>query len=164
VRTAPADNLALHLALEQAAPGDVLVVDAGGVPCGSWGEVLTAAAEQRGVLGLVIDGGVRDVDRLAARRFPAFSRFVAVRRTSKHDPGSVGAPIVVAGRPVERGDAVVADVDGIVVIPQALVGKVVDAAVLRVAKEDGYFREILAGASTVDLLSLRETRVESPRV
>ena len=163
MRTAPADNLALHLALEQAAPGDVLVVDAGGFACGYWGEVLTAAAQQRGVVGLVIDGGVRDVDRLAARGFPTFSRFVSVRRTIKHDPGSVGDPIVVAGRPVERGDAVVADADGVVVIPRAVVEEVVDGALARVAKEDGYLREILDGASTVDLLHLRKAHAERPR-
>jgi len=163
VRTGPADNLALHLALEQAAPGEVLVVDACGLACGYWGEVLTAAAEQRGVVGLVIDGGVRDVEQLAARGFPTFSRAVSVRRTIKHDPGSVGAAIVVAGRQVERGDAVVADADGVVVIPRALVTQVVDAALVRVAKEEGYLREIRAGASTVDLLALREADAEPPR-
>jgi 4-hydroxy-4-methyl-2-oxoglutarate aldolase len=154
VRTAPEDNLAIHLALLEAVPGDVLVVDGHGLPCGYWGEVLAVAAQAKGVAGLVIDGGVRDVDRLAALGFPAFSRHVAVRRTVKVSPGEVGTPIVVGRRPAATGDVVVADADGVVVLPAAIVAEAGAAGEARVAKENGWLERLRAGATTVELLGL----------
>jgi 4-hydroxy-4-methyl-2-oxoglutarate aldolase len=155
VRTGPEDNLAIHLALLEAAPGDVLVVDAHALACGYWGEVLGVAARARGVAGLVIDGGVRDVERLAAIGFPAFSRFVTVRRTAKAVGGEIGGPIVVGGRPVSTGDMVVADADGVIVLPAAIVAATTAAGEARVAKEDGWMEQLRGGATTVDLLGLQ---------
>jgi len=154
VRTGPEDNLAIHLALLEASPGDVLVVDAHGLPCGYWGEVLGVAAQAKGVAGLVIDGGVRDVGRLASIGFPAFSRFVTVRRTAKAVAGEIGGPIVVGGRPVSTGDTVVADADGVLVLPASIVDATVAAGEARVAKEDDWMDRLRAGATTVDLLGL----------
>jgi len=154
VRTGPEDNLAIHLALLEASPGDVLVVDAHGLPCGYWGEVLGVAAQAKGVAGLVIDGGVRDVGRLAAIGFPAFSRFVTVRRTAKAVPGEIGSPIVVGGRTVSAGDTVVADADGVLVLSASIVDATVAAGEARVAKEDDWMDRLRAGATTVDLLGL----------
>ncbi|MFD3524240.1 4-carboxy-4-hydroxy-2-oxoadipate aldolase/oxaloacetate decarboxylase [Streptomyces sp. NPDC058653] len=155
VSTAPADNLPLHLALEQAEPGDVLVVDGRRESCGYWGEVLTAAARARGVLGLVIDGGVRDVDQLRARGFPVFSSAIAVRTTVKDDVGTVGTPIVLGGVTVGRGDLVVADSDGVVVIPSAAVETVRAGGLAREAAETGYLSRIDKGELTLDIYGFR---------
>src|SRR5262245_9573023 len=156
VRTGAEDNLALHLAVERAAPGDVLVADAGGLACGYWGEILAVAAQVRGVAGLVIDGGVRDVDRLAELRFPVWSRWVSVRRTVKQVAGDVGVATVVAGVPVAPGDVVVADADGVIVLPRDGVDEVAAAGEARLAKEEGFLARIRGGESTVDLFGLRD--------
>lgn len=116
---APGDNLAIHIAMERVPRGSVLVVATGNVIAGYWGEVLTVAAEAAGVAGLVIDGGVRDVAALAARRFPVFARGISVRGTVKASAPSVGQPAICAGVPVAAGDLVVADDDGVIVVPAA---------------------------------------------
>jgi 4-hydroxy-4-methyl-2-oxoglutarate aldolase len=151
VRTHPADNLPLHLALEQARPGDVLVVDGREELCGYWGEVLAVAAQARGVTGLVMDGGVRDTVELEELGFPAFSRGVCVRRTGKFWPGLVGEEITVAGVTVRPGDAVVADADGIVVLPPSAVAPTLERSKARVDKETSFLERIRAGESTMDL-------------
>ncbi|MEW2624111.1 4-carboxy-4-hydroxy-2-oxoadipate aldolase/oxaloacetate decarboxylase [Streptomyces sp. NPDC048106] len=151
VRTHPADNLPLHLALEQARPGDVLVVDGRGELCGYWGEVLAVAARARGVTGLIMDGGVRDTVELEEMGFPVFSRGVCVRRTGKFWPGLAGEEITVAGVPVRPGDAVVADADGIVVLPPSAVAPTLEKSEARVEKETAFLERIRAGASTMDL-------------
>ncbi|MGI5148048.1 4-carboxy-4-hydroxy-2-oxoadipate aldolase/oxaloacetate decarboxylase [Plantactinospora sp. CA-294935] len=156
VRTAAADNLPLHIAVEAARPGQVLVVAAQGEPCGYWGEVLTVAAQQRGIGGLVIDGGVRDTAALAARDFPTFSSSVAVRGTVKADPGTVGAPIVLGGVTVYDGDLVLADSDGVLVLPADRVDAVLDAARQRQADELRYLDRIRRGELTLDIYRLRD--------
>jgi len=115
------------------------VVNAGGGVRGYWGEVLTVAAQAVGVLGLVIDGGVRDTDQLAARGFPTFSRSIAIRGTTKHWTGLIGEPVLIGGVTVARGDTVVADTDGIVVIPAKQTERVLERSRERLAKE----REVL---------------------
>ncbi|GIG91999.1 4-carboxy-4-hydroxy-2-oxoadipate aldolase/oxaloacetate decarboxylase [Plantactinospora endophytica] len=156
VRTAPADNLPLHIAVEAARPGQVLVVAAQGEPCGYWGEVLTVAAQQRGIRGLVIDGGVRDTAALAALDFPTFSTSVAVRGTVKDDPGTVGAPILLGGVPVRDGDLVLADPDGVLVLPAERVDAVLAAARQRQADERRYLDRIRQGELTLDIYRLRD--------
>ncbi|HVQ96710.1 MAG TPA: 4-carboxy-4-hydroxy-2-oxoadipate aldolase/oxaloacetate decarboxylase [Mycobacteriales bacterium] len=151
VRTAEGDNLPLHLALEVAEPGEVLVVDAAGAPHGYWGEVLAVAAQQRGVRGLVIDGGVRDTERLEVLRFPVFSSSIAVRGTVKDDPGSVGAPLTLGSAPVTRGDIVVGDRDGIVVLPIRHCPAILAAARQRQQKEEAFLARIRAGELTLDI-------------
>ncbi|MCW5254120.1 MULTISPECIES: 4-carboxy-4-hydroxy-2-oxoadipate aldolase/oxaloacetate decarboxylase [unclassified Streptomyces] len=157
VLAAAADNLPLHWALEAAVPGDVLVVDAGGSRCGYWGEVLSVAALARGVRGLVIDGGVRDTAQLERLGFPAFSSSIAIRGTGKEWRGTVGAPVTLRGRTVRRGDLVVADQDGIVVLPAERVDEVVTAARARVEKEDAYMDRLRSGELTLDIYAFRET-------
>lgn len=157
VRTAPADNLPLHLALEAAQPGEVLVVDGRGAAHGYWGEVLTVAAQARGLTGLVIDGGVRDVDRLAELAFPAFSTAIAIPGTIKSDPGTVGAPITIGTVSVARGDIVIADIDGVVVVPQAKAADVLAASHRRQEAEQAYLTRIRAGELTTDIYGLRVT-------
>ncbi|MBV8462384.1 MAG: hypothetical protein JO368_03765 [Acidimicrobiales bacterium] len=155
VRCAPGDNLAVHVAVATAPAGAALVVDVGNVPDrGYWGEVLTTGAEARGLRGLVIDGGVRDVAALAAHGFPVFSATVALRGATKQLPGTVGAPIEVAGVRVELGDWVVADADGVVVVPGASLSEVRRAGQARADKEAGFFEALRAGRTTVELLGL----------
>lgn len=155
LRTHPADNLPLHLALEDARPRDVLVVDGRQELCGYWGEVLAVAAQVKGVRGLVIDGGCRDVERMAEIGFPVFSRGVSVRRTGKNFRGRINEPLVVAGVPVAPGDAVVADTDGVIVIPAGAVEATLAAADARLAKEALFMDRIRGGELTLDIYGFR---------
>jgi 4-hydroxy-4-methyl-2-oxoglutarate aldolase len=157
VRCAPGDNLAVHVGVTRAPAGSVLVVDVGAVPGrGYWGEVLTTAAEARGLAGLVIDGCVRDVDALEAHGFAVFSSGIALPGATKKLPGAIGGTVRIGGAPVSSGDWVVGDVDGVVVVPSARVGDVLEAGRARAAKEDGFFAELRDGRSTVELLGLDE--------
>jgi 4-hydroxy-4-methyl-2-oxoglutarate aldolase len=156
IRCHPGDNLALHRALEHAAPGDVLTVNAGGHLAGYWGEILAVAAQTAGITGLVIDGGVRDVDQLEAMGFPVFSRGVGVTRTTKHDGGLIGQPTVVGGILVSPGDVVLADGDGILVLPPTKVDEIAQRANARRTAEAGYLARIRDGELTLDIYGLRD--------
>jgi len=138
-----------------AAAGSVLVVDVGEErELGFWGEVLTVAAQARGIAGLVIDGCVRDVDALAAHGFPVFSSGVALTGATKEMPGSVNRPIVAGDVEVEAGDWIVGDVDGVVVVPTGDVDAVLAAAEARTTKEADLFEALEAGKTTIALLGL----------
>ena len=121
---------------------------------GFWGEVLTTAAQVRGIAGLVIDACVRDVDALAAHGFPVFSSGVALTGATKEMPGTVNREIVAGGIEVEAGDWIVGDVDGVVVVPRDAVDDVLAAAEARTTKEAGLFDALKAGRTTVELLNL----------
>jgi 4-hydroxy-4-methyl-2-oxoglutarate aldolase len=151
VQGAGGDNLALHLAVLKAAPGDVLAVDAGAAPHGHWGEVLTVAAQARGIAGLLIDGGVRDSREMSELGFPVFSRRNAIRGTRKDFPGVFGCAIRIGGAPISSGDLIVGDADGVVAIPRADITRVLDAADARVAQEQEYLARLRAGERTLDL-------------
>lgn len=155
LRCAPGDNLAIHLAVEQANPGDVLVVDGHGYIAGYWGEILTVAAQARGIAGLVIDGGVRDLATLEKRRFPVFARGIAMRAAVKLHAPSVGEPIVIADVAIARGDLIVADADGVVAIPQAQVERALAGARQRSEKEAAIMQRLQAGETTVQILGLK---------
>ncbi len=159
IRCHPGDNLAIHRALEQVPPGEVLVVQAGGHLAGYWGEILTVAAQVRGVAGLVIDGGLRDVDALQRLRFPAFARGAAVFRTVKFEPGDLAVPLVVAGVIVEPGDLVLGDADGVLSVPRARIPSVLEAARRRADRETHYLERIRNGELTLDVLGLRRAPV-----
>ncbi|HLH27562.1 MAG TPA: hypothetical protein VKW77_01525 [Acidimicrobiales bacterium] len=162
VRCAPGDNLAVHVAVATGPAAHALVVDVGGVPeRGYWGEVLTTAAEARGLAGLVIDGGVRDVGALGAHGFPAFSSTVALRGATKRLPGSVGLAVEVAGVRVAPGDWVVGDADGVVVVPGEALDEVLSAGRARAEKEAGFFAALRAGRTTIELLGLDTGPVET---
>lgn len=151
VQGAGGDNLALHHAILQAPPGAVLVADLGGARFGHWGEVLTVAAQQRGLTGLLIDGGVRDAAELEALGFPVFSRNNSILGTRKHFCGVYGLPVTVGGITVRTGDLVVGDVDGVVALPSADVEQVLDRADARLAKENEFMEQLRKGRSTLDL-------------
>jgi 4-hydroxy-4-methyl-2-oxoglutarate aldolase len=155
------DNLAIHVAVAEAPAGSVLVVDVG--PDGArgyWGEVLTTGAEARALKGLVIDGGVRDVDALEAHSFPVFSTMVALRGATKQEQGRVGVSATVGGVEVKAGDWIVGDADGVTVVPAARLDEVLAAGRARAAKEQHYFEELRAGRTTLQLLSLDDAPIE----
>lgn len=155
VEAAVGDNLALHWGIAEAEPGDVLVVDAGGGVFGYFGEVMAVACQARGIAGLVIDGGIRDTVQLAGLDFPAFSTAISIRGTEKSWPGTVGRTTTLRGRIVERGDLVVADRDGVAIIPATDVSRVVKAARERMAKEDMYMERLRGGELTLDIYGFR---------
>jgi 4-hydroxy-4-methyl-2-oxoglutarate aldolase len=151
----PGDNLAVHVAVTKAPRGSVLVVDVGQVADrGYWGEVLTTAAEAAGLVGLVLDGGVRDVAALEAHGFPVFSAAIALTGATKDKPGTVGQPVRVGGVVVSRGDWVVGDVDGVTFVAADAVDEVLAAGRAREAKEAGFFEALRGGGTTVELLGL----------
>lgn len=154
VRCHPADNLPIHHALERASEGDLLVIDCGGVLAGYWGEVLTQAAQARGIVGLIIDGGVRDVAEMEVMKFPVFSRGICLHRTSKHAFGLVGDPITIGGVAVSTGDLIVADVDGVIALAPQKVPATLETGEKRVAREVEIMARLREGASTTELYGL----------
>lgn len=155
VRLEPADNWFIHVGLLQAGPGDVLVVDIGGYTnAGPWGDVLTLAAQERGLAGLVIDGAVRDSRDIVESGFPVFARGTCIRRTTKRQLGEVNVPVMIGGVEVRPGDIMVGDADGLVRVPGAEGQSALAAAEAREAKEANMRDELRQGASTLDLLGL----------
>jgi 4-hydroxy-4-methyl-2-oxoglutarate aldolase len=154
VRGVGGDNLALHRAVAAAPPGHILVADHDGAAHGHWGEVLAVAAQQRGIMGLVIDGGVRDRDELRALGFPVFSRHDCIRGAGKDTPGELGVPIRFGGVPVRTGDLVVGDTDGVVVVPVERGTAVLDEADRRVVQERDILAALRHGRTTLDLYGL----------
>jgi 4-hydroxy-4-methyl-2-oxoglutarate aldolase len=154
VQGAGGDNLALHHAVQRAPTGSVLVADLCGATFGHWGEVLAVAAQQRGIAGLLIDGGVRDVEDLRRLAFPAFSRNNTVLGTRKFIPGVLDVEIEVGGVRVRSGDFVVGDADGAVVLPSEHAGAIIATADERVSDEESIIRALRAGRNTLDLYGL----------
>lgn len=153
---APGDNLALHWAIEGAAPGEVIVADAHDAVYGHWGEVMAVGAQSRGIAGLVIAGGVRDTREQAELGFPVFSSSVTLRGTAKRWAGTQGSAIVLGGIRVRRGDWVVADQDGAVVVPAELLEETLERAEARVRKEGAIMARLRDGAVTLDEYALRD--------
>jgi 4-hydroxy-4-methyl-2-oxoglutarate aldolase len=157
-RTTAPDNLALHRALEGANRGDVLVVDAGGIAAGFWGEIMSVAALERGLAGLVIDGGVRDIDRIEQLGFPVFARWVAIAETAKVAPGEINVSVVIGGLSVAPGDMVLADADAVVVVPSAELPGALALSREIEAREAEALKRIRNGESTIQVLGLRKDR------
>jgi 4-hydroxy-4-methyl-2-oxoglutarate aldolase len=160
----PGDNLAIHAAVAQAPAGVVIVASVGEErERGYWGEVLTTAAASRGVVGLVIDGCVRDVAELEHHAFPVFSTGIALPGATKQQRGQVGSVANVGDVDVHAGDWVVANRDGVVIVPGGALQQVIDAARARVAKEAFYLEALRAGTTTVELLALDPSPIEMRR-
>jgi 4-hydroxy-4-methyl-2-oxoglutarate aldolase len=152
---AAGDNLAVHRAIEAAPRDSVLVVQAHGQLKGYWGEVLSRAAMARGINGLVIDGGVRDVDALEALGFPAFARGISVLGTAKASAGSIGEPVQVGGVNVGVGSLIIADRDGVVCLPAPDMARTLRASRERRRQENDHIRKIQAGELTLDIYGWR---------
>ncbi len=154
VHSPPGDNLWLHRALVVAQPGDVLVVYVDGVyDHGYWGEIMSTAAKARRLGGLVIDGCVRDGAILGKVGFPVFARGLCIRGTGKDFAarGWINHPLLVGDVTVEPGDLIVGDTDGVVAIPRARVGEVLDKSKAREEKEAETMRQLVAGTTSIEL-------------
>ncbi|MGA5356099.1 RraA family protein [Streptomyces purpurascens] len=148
------DNLALHRAVAEAPPGSVLVADLQGARHGHWGEILAVAAQQRGIRGLVVEGGVRDTAEQAELDFPVFARHITVVGTGKDHPGRFDVPVRVGDVVVRPGDLVVGDADGVVVVPAEAVPGTLDRADARVLAEQRALEAIRTGTTTLEYYGL----------
>ncbi|MGC1466115.1 MAG: 4-carboxy-4-hydroxy-2-oxoadipate aldolase/oxaloacetate decarboxylase [Pseudolabrys sp.] len=157
VMAQPGDNWMLHVVIEQCQPGDVVVVGCTADNTdGMFGELLATSMRARGIKGLIIDAGCRDVKALKEMGFPVWSRAISSKGTVKATLGAVNIPVVCAGVNVEPGDVVVADDDGVVVVPKKLAVETAQKAQKRNDDEDGKRKRLASGELGLDMYNMRE--------
>ena len=152
----PGDNLMIHVAVEQAKPGDIIVITTTSPSTdGAFGELLATSLVAHGVRGLVMGAGLRDTQELREMGFPAWTAHVSAQGTVKETPGAVNVPVVFGSQVIRAGDAIVADDDGVCVVPRLEVPAAVTASAARVAKEDATRKRLAAGELGLDIYGLR---------
>jgi 4-hydroxy-4-methyl-2-oxoglutarate aldolase len=157
VKAAPGDNLIVHKAIYVAQAGDVLVVDTSSfVEAGFWGGIMTEAAQQREIAGMVTNGSVRDTDEISRMGFPVFSQGVSIKGTTKTCLGAINHPVHFGGVLIEPGDLIAADSDGVVVVSRKEVPGVLEKARQREEKEKTITSEIRQGKTTLELYGFAE--------
>jgi len=161
VSCAPGDNMMIHAAIEVCKPGDILVVTTFSESTdGMFGDLLAVSCQTRGVVGLIIDAGVRDTADLTSMQFPVWAKAISAQGTVKATPGWVNVPVVCAGAAVQPGDVIVADADGVVIVPRADAAAVAKASQERIAKEEKTRARLKNGELGLDFYGLRAKLTE----
>lgn len=153
----PGDNLMLHVAVEQAKPGDIIVVTTTSPSTdGFFGELIATSLKAHGVRGIIMGAGLRDTQELRDMDFPAWTANVSAQGTVKATPGAVNTPVVIGGVTIRPGDAIVADDDGVCAVPRLDVPAAVESSYTRLAKEEANRKQLADGVLGLDLYGLRD--------